>query len=297
MRSHRHLRRIVGIATISIATAGVVGVATPGSASSLPAPKTIYVNASPHGLHVSASSVHASTYRIHYATSVPGEDGSSITMFSLRDGHTLAEVMRDVGLATGQDPKKAAIGIRRVNREINAIGGGDVLRGYPDAVTATLNRGTYYLVDMTSNVLRTLHVYGRTTATRAPSPDKIVTMFDNPAGEPRFYPTGTVFPRHGSVWLRNDTDELHFMTLLRVKPGTTDASLQHQFDLILAGKNPGPEAIIGPDAGTDVLSPGRQELLSYSLPAGRYVLICFIPDDETGLPHAFMGMHRIVTLK
>jgi hypothetical protein len=47
----------------------------------------------------------------------------------------------------------------------------------------------------------------------------------------------------------------------------------------------------------DVLSAGQQAELTYSLPPGTYVLLCFIADDVTGMPHADMGMHKVVTLK
>jgi len=36
--------------------------------------------------------------------------------------------------------------------------------------------------------------------------------------------------------------------------------------------------------------------LTYNLPAGRYVLLCFVADEQTGIPHAFMGMHKVVVL-
>ena len=45
-----------------------------------------------------------------------------------------------------------------------------------------------------------------------------------------------------------------------------------------------------------MLSPGREARLTYHLPAGTYVLLCFVADDVTRMPHAFMGMHKVVTL-
>ena len=30
---------------------------------------------------------------------------------------------------------------------------------------------------------------------------------------------------------------------------------------------------------------------------GRYVLLCFIADESDGMPHAVMGMHKVVTLR
>ena len=49
-----------------------------------------------------------------------------------------------------------------------------------------------------------------------------------------------------------------------------------------------------PPSGADL----RYDLqLSYDLPAGTYVLLCFVADDETGIPHAIMGMHQVVVLE
>ena len=34
-----------------------------------------------------------------------------------------------------------------------------------------------------------------------------------------------------------------------------------------------------------------------NLPPGTYDIECFVPDDQTGMPHIVMGMHKIVILK
>ena len=36
--------------------------------------------------------------------------------------------------------------------------------------------------------------------------------------------------------------------------------------------------------------------VTYHLTKGEYVLLCFMPDPKTGMPHAFMGMIGIVHL-
>jgi len=46
-----------------------------------------------------------------------------------------------------------------------------------------------------------------------------------------------------------------------------------------------------------VLSPRQSVELTYDLPAGSYLLLCEIRDAETGMPHVFMGMHKVVTLR
>ena len=52
-----------------------------------------------------------------------------------------------------------------------------------------------------------------------------------------------------------------------------------------------------PTMGTDVLTPGKALKLSYALRAGTYVLMCFVADDREGMPHAFMGMHKVVRFR
>ena len=46
-----------------------------------------------------------------------------------------------------------------------------------------------------------------------------------------------------------------------------------------------------------VLSPRQSVELTYDLPTGSYLLFCEIRDAETGIPHVFMGMYKVVTLR
>jgi hypothetical protein len=43
---------------------------------------------------------------------------------------------------------------------------------------------------------------------------------------------------------------------------------------------------------TSVVGGGRSLSFDYRLPPGRYVLTCWWPDAEDGVPHALKGMHR-----
>jgi hypothetical protein len=49
--------------------------------------------------------------------------------------------------------------------------------------------------------------------------------------------------------------------------------------------------------GSDAVSPGHASVLSLNLPKGTYLLQCFVADDVTGIPHAFMGMHLVVNIR
>jgi hypothetical protein len=45
-----------------------------------------------------------------------------------------------------------------------------------------------------------------------------------------------------------------------------------------------------PFAGIQAMGPGGTGWFSMDLTPGTYVALCFVPDDETGQPHAAMGM-------
>jgi len=109
------------------------------------------------------------------------------------------------------------------------------------------------------------------------------------------FDSSDVLPASGTITVRNTSDTLHFMSVSPVKPGTTDDDIQHFFQSNDQGEPP--FALDGPSIEMGVLSPGGHADITYTLPAGTYVLECFIPDDQTGMPHAVMGMHKVVTLQ
>ena len=44
------------------------------------------------------------------------------------------------------------------------------------------------------------------------------------------------------------------------------------------------------------MSAGQSSLLTYSVPAGTYLLQCFVPDGTTGIPNTLTGMHAVVVI-
>ena len=47
-------------------------------------------------------------------------------------------------------------------------------------------------------------------------------------------------------------------------------------------------------AGT--ISMGASEWIATDLDAGTYILVCFVPDIASGMPHANLGMYDVVTV-
>lgn len=44
------------------------------------------------------------------------------------------------------------------------------------------------------------------------------------------------------------------------------------------------------------MTPGNSVLLTYNLPPGTYVLLCYASDPNNGMQHDLMGIHKVITL-
>ena len=100
----------------------------------------------------------------------------------------------------------------------------------------------------------------------------------------------------GLLRFKNAASNNHFIEMAKLKKGYT----YKDFKKWLARPSPpGPSPVnfdIGLDSGA--VSPGHSAIFNYNLPKGDYVMLCFWPDASMGgMPHAFMGMHRVITLK
>jgi hypothetical protein len=102
-------------------------------------------------------------------------------------------------------------------------------------------------------------------------------------------------PHHGVLQFSNKaSDSPHFLELLQVQPGTTE---QEILDYFQSGSEEPPPFYIADGLATEVVGPHQSMTLKYDLPAGTYAELCFFPDPKMdGMPHAFMGMIRIITL-
>jgi hypothetical protein len=245
-------------------------------------------------IHLSSTRFHEGVVKFNVSTTNP--NGAAITLFQLNKGVTMAKAVGDVKEEFSNDPKTAAKGTRDLNRDITFYGLADVGPGGWAAVTERLYDGTYYAADVTASGLvakniATIKVLEGGDEHARLDTDDLATVMVTSAD--RFVVNGHL-PAKGSVLVKNVADTIHFMQIQPVKPGTTDAQVQAYFDSGV--QTPPPFVLNGPGAGVDVLSPGHQLVLSYNLPKGTYVLLCFVADDMTGMPHALMGMHKVVKL-
>ena len=302
-----HQRRVLkGAVVLVTAGALTLGSGTSASASERPhreVQQTVTVVGDGSQVHLDHSTIQTGSIRFKVSTTNPqvmGNGGSNISLFQPKRGKALANVFADLQEEFSQTPAIAAKGTRDIVRDVSLFGLADVVVGFPEVVTEDLQPGTYYLFDLgnqpkgnpavtTLTVGRDRHAFEQDSDLRSQTQVK-VTSADRFIA-PRFW------PHRGTYTFTNVADTIHFMVMIPVKDGTTDAQVQAVFSGPPSGQNgPPPFFRPGPSGGNDVVSPGRSIQVSYNLPPGAYLLECFVSDDKTGLPHALMGMHKVIHL-
>ena len=278
-----------------------VSVATQGMAVAAPARHHHHrhvVSVVGDGSHVAVDHPVLHAGRVTFSVrSTNSGSGSNITLFRPRPGHTLGEAFGDLAEEFSSDPHTAAKGTRDLVEDVWTYGLADVSPARGALVTRSLSPGSYYLMDLgnppTSGppAVTSLTVEGH-DGYRAKALRRHASATIKMTSADRFKVRGSM-PAHGTVKVVNTSDTLHFVSFQRVKPGTTDRQIQQYF-ASGGSSGPPPWAMQSPSMGTDVLTPGKSLKLTYRLHRGRYVLMCFISDDQNGMPHAFMGMHKVV---
>jgi hypothetical protein len=81
--------------------------------------------------------------------------------------------------------------------------------------------------------------------------------------------------------------DVHEFTIGRLHEGMTADDVQKWAAGLATAPGPAPFDDAG---GAGALSPGGREWFRLDLEPGRYVALCLVPDDETGIPHAATGM-------
>jgi hypothetical protein len=76
-----------------------------------------------------------------------------------------------------------------------------------------------------------------------------------------------------------------------VKEGTTRKQVMDGLN-----SNGRPPWLMHENTSAGVISPYFGEMMRYDLPPGQYLIACFWPASDTGLPHAFMGMFKLIHL-
>lgn len=103
------------------------------------------------------------------------------------------------------------------------------------------------------------------------------------------------------VELANVGQQPHFIGLARVPDGTTLEDVNGLFAMFdNPSATPAPDSLSFADIqsvlDTADQSSGVTAWYTVDLEPGTYLAVCFVPDQATGVPHAFMGMTQLVTV-
>jgi hypothetical protein len=292
----------------SLVAAGALALSSPGTASASPShhpashrhrTQVISITMTASGFTMPASA-HAGY--VTFKVGSPDAGSHALQGLSVKEGHTLAQVLHDYALGISDDRMENAEGARDLVRDATLIGGVVTNSYAPISVTVPLEAGTYYFFDLNEvglpgtppPTVHKLRVYGGMNHGTLPRFDSIVGMIMTD-DMPRFA-APTSFDTDANILVYNNSDEIHEAVWRPAVAGTTDAFLDQYYADVDAGRPHAPAPWLDTSRGLQAMSPGRYAVLHLDTPDGLYAMLCQVPDDMTGIAHSHLGMHQIVTM-
>ena len=120
----------------------------------------------------------------------------------------------------------------------------------------------------------------------APKPDMEMTLVDY-----NFGLDGPITAGNRTIRITNNGKQPHEVLLVRLAQGQRASDYMTWYRK-QAGPPPG--ELMG---GVTAIAPGSEATVTADLPAGNYALLCLIPDQSDGRPHADHGMIREITIR
>jgi len=335
MRTRLINRRLINRKRISAYTAvlavlagGLVAIAAPAAAATTSTAtaghdhghsqrhgQNLWVTVTGDGSHARVSDRHLRPgwVTLHVADHTSPTIGVQLTVVRMRDHYSVQRLLHDIGVqvAGNATPAQAAASTRDIDRIAVAYGGADVVgnQGNFRSNRVNLNHpGRYYLVNSGAKngpaAVGRLEVRGHWWSS-ADGDDwsrhhqRVSGTISLGNGTADTITLSGRMPSYGTVRVRNNGDSIHLLQITNVANGVTDAQVQAEYAILMAGGKPtsDPAGLFTPRSvttGIDAISVGHYSVFSYRLPKGSYLLQCFVADAETGIPHAFMGMHLVV---
>lgn len=212
---------------------------------------------------------------------VTGRGVAEILMFD--QGYDFGDFMKDVGKFESKNDIKA---LKRAVRNTEVLGG--VQAGAHGTIVLP-KAGDYTVYSEASRGHAELSAAAGKSSP-APKHDAKIVARSGPT-----WGGSTALPRKGTLLFKNaDNTVPHFLVMQQVAEGTTTDQV---LEVLQSEEGPEPEWVLPGYLETGSLSSGRSMTVDYKLPPGQYVLMCFFPDPNMqGMPHALMGMLKMVTV-
>jgi hypothetical protein len=286
IRLHRTRAVAAATAVISAAALALVAAAPAEAATAVP---TVRVRMSDSSIIFTGggattaggvTTLHAGRYHFH----VVGRGGAHILqLLRFQNGYTPQQAQQDFNDAfEGNVPA-----VQRIDNGVVFLGGADAAPKHPGDMVVKLNAAQLMAIDQNGDAVAMLNVVGKAPDQKKVPHDGKYTAFSYG------WDVSSHLPASGMVKFLNQADQPHFLVLQHVKDSTTNAKVRK---FINSGGQGNPPWVLKGSADSGVLSPGKSQLLRYDLKPGKYLVACFWPDYFTGMPHAFMGMWKLVTL-
>ena len=222
----------------------------------------------------------AGQYQFNIGSSV---EGGSVQIARVGPDYSVAQTLKDVAAAFGPHTASSAIATKRLYSHAAFLGG----RTGSGTFSTYLTPGSYFMIDTVTNKLEQFTVMPAKALPNFPKSNLLVAGgMSMPNGMDHFaWRVSGVFSRSGVLKFSTISgDEPHFLDVAYLHPGKTVAECAaYQGDPSTA---PCDNVL-----NTGIVSPLTSMTIPYSFPkAGTYVITCYMPDDESGVPHADLGM-------
>jgi hypothetical protein len=288
-------RIAVGSLAILLAVGGLALVAEPARAESPPPVITLSVVGDQ--AQVSQPTVRPGIVELGVGRTfrIPGPEARPDLLSVIRTDQLDAIAAALPAVFTESDDPAAAAAAAQAMRTIRTAGtfyGGG---GRGTTWRVNLTPGTYTVTGVESLAMGlakpvTFTVAGERRAGALP-PTQATVRAVGPVGDNRW-----VFRQSDAPveWIRftNASKELHFLDMAGVKAGTTTAMVKKAFS---SPKEP--TFFTNKGISFDVVSPGVSVAIQAPASPGGYLLTCFIPSESDGMPHALMGMWKLVSVR
>ena len=269
-------------ATLTSAT-GLLAATAAGAAGST-APKTVSVTMTNKAISFGAGTSIPAGQVFFKVTTAKGQH--TLQVLHLHSGYSASKAEHDINAAFGGNVSA----VKRIDKNIDWLGGVDVTPGHPGQVAVKLAPGSYMAVDQESNASLQFTVVAGSSDYRTVYPSSYVTTKNNLF---HLHTGGLALPHEGWMKYHNNALEPHMFVLNHVKQSTTNQDVR---DYLASGSQKQPSWALGESTDAGVISPGTTETWHYSLPAGKYLVACFWPSKDNGQPHINMGMWKLVEL-
>jgi len=217
-----------------------------------------------------------------------------VSFWRPKAGYTVDQMVNDANAAFG--PETDLTALNRIYNKVAILGGIVAGPNNPGVMLLNLPAAHYYVLVLphgafSADILHPLIVSGEPTGSSTTYTNTLTAMTDT-----WWDRTPKSIPSKGLLKFKNTAKSWHFVEIDRLAPGKTYADFKKWIDDIKHGQG-GPPPLTGYSYGQGVVSPGHAYGFKYKIPPGKYVVMCWMPDRMTGMPHVFMGMSRPLTVR